>query len=160
MKKRFLAMLAAVLLPSCLFAQFGVVSPLHVNGNQLNDAYGNKVVCMVWWILRVLTSTNGVGVILVPITTFNHASAITTRFSGHSKILPKALIVTSSVFISSQVGPMIPTSRQRGVKRRGQYIAFQCFSLAEVSWCPLSSYCTEGHQSWIVRCNSSSRRMS
>lgn len=37
-------MLAAVLLPSCLFAQFGVVSPLHVNGNQLNDAYGNKVV--------------------------------------------------------------------------------------------------------------------
>ena len=44
MKKRFLAILAAVLLPSCLFAQFGVVSPLHVNGNQLNDAYGNKVV--------------------------------------------------------------------------------------------------------------------
>lgn len=44
MKKRFMAILAAVLLPSCLFAQFGVVSPLHVNGNQLNDAYGNKVV--------------------------------------------------------------------------------------------------------------------
>ena len=44
MKKRFLAILAAALLPSCLFAQFGVVSPLHVNGNQLNDAYGNKVV--------------------------------------------------------------------------------------------------------------------
>ena len=30
MKKRFLAILAAALLPSCLFAQFGVVSPLHV----------------------------------------------------------------------------------------------------------------------------------
>lgn len=44
MKKRFLAILAAALLPSCLFAQFGVVSPLHVNGNQLNDSYGNKVV--------------------------------------------------------------------------------------------------------------------
>ena len=44
MKKRMLAILTAMLLPSCLFAQFGVVSPLHVNGNQLNDAYGNKVV--------------------------------------------------------------------------------------------------------------------
>lgn len=44
MKKKFLAILAATLLPSCMFAQFGVVAPLHVNGNQLNDAYGNKVV--------------------------------------------------------------------------------------------------------------------
>lgn len=47
MKKRFLAILAAVLLPSCLFAQFGVVSPLHVNGNQLNDAMATKWFCMV-----------------------------------------------------------------------------------------------------------------
>ena len=31
-------------LPLAAFAQFGVVQPLHVNGNQFNDPYGNKVV--------------------------------------------------------------------------------------------------------------------
>ena len=31
-------------LPLTASAQFGVVQPLHVNGNQFNDPYGNKVV--------------------------------------------------------------------------------------------------------------------
>ena len=44
MRKKVLTILSALLLPACMFAQFGVVTPLHVNGNQLNDAYGNKVV--------------------------------------------------------------------------------------------------------------------
>ena len=37
-------MLALAFLPLVAWAQFGVVAPLHVNGNQLNDQYGNKVV--------------------------------------------------------------------------------------------------------------------
>lgn len=87
MKKRFLAILAAVLLPSCLFAQFGVVSPLHVNGNQLNDAYGNKVVLH--------------GVMDTPSPYFNKY-----RWGN-------TCIVISSVFILNQAGPMIPTRSQR-----------------------------------------------
>ncbi len=43
MKNLFLT-IAMATLPLGAFAQFGVVSPLHVNGNQLNDQYGNKVV--------------------------------------------------------------------------------------------------------------------
>ena len=42
--KKIFAMLAMALLPLAVSAQFGVVAPLHVNGNQLNDQYGNKVV--------------------------------------------------------------------------------------------------------------------
>lgn len=42
--KNFLFALALAAMPSALFAQFGVVEPLHVQGNQLNDRYGNKVV--------------------------------------------------------------------------------------------------------------------
>lgn len=113
MKKRFLAILAAVLLPSCLFAQFGVVSPLHVNGNQLNDAYGNKVVLH--------------GVMDTPSPYFNkyrwgysctdnNISACISYYDKileHSRILPKVPIVISSVFISNQAGPMIPTRSQR-----------------------------------------------
>lgn len=36
--------LAVALMPLAATAQFGVVAPLHVNGNQLNDEHGNKVV--------------------------------------------------------------------------------------------------------------------
>ena len=42
--KKIFTLLAMALLPFCAMAQFGVVAPLHVNGNQLNDQYGNKVV--------------------------------------------------------------------------------------------------------------------
>ena len=42
--KNLFALLAMAFLPLCASAQFGVVAPLHVNGNQLNDANGNKVV--------------------------------------------------------------------------------------------------------------------
>lgn len=42
MKSFILAVFAA--LPLAASAQFGVVAPLHVNGNQLNDQHGNKVV--------------------------------------------------------------------------------------------------------------------
>ena len=43
MRKLF-TLLALALLPLGAMAQFGVVTPLHVNGNQLNDQFGNKVV--------------------------------------------------------------------------------------------------------------------
>jgi roadblock/LC7 domain-containing protein len=42
--KNFLMTLAVALMPLAATAQFGVVAPLHVNGNQLNDEHGNKVV--------------------------------------------------------------------------------------------------------------------
>lgn len=42
--KKIISVLAMALLPLAIWAQFGVVAPLHVNGNQLNDQYGNKVV--------------------------------------------------------------------------------------------------------------------
>ncbi len=42
--KKFYAMLAMAVVPLMASAQFGVVAPLHVNGNQLNDQNGNKVV--------------------------------------------------------------------------------------------------------------------
>lgn len=42
--KKILLALAILAMPLGAFAQFGVVAPLHVNGNQLNDQYGNKVV--------------------------------------------------------------------------------------------------------------------
>jgi hypothetical protein len=44
--KNFLMTLAVALMPLAATAQFGVVAPLHVNGNQLNDEHGNKVCCM------------------------------------------------------------------------------------------------------------------
>ncbi len=43
MKKQLFAF-GLTLLSAGGYAQFGVVAPLHVNGNQLNDQYGNKVV--------------------------------------------------------------------------------------------------------------------
>lgn len=42
--KNFLLAMAVAVMPFEAFAQFGVVAPLHVNGNQLNDEHGNKVV--------------------------------------------------------------------------------------------------------------------
>lgn len=42
--KNFLIFAAMALSSIGAYAQFGVVTPLHVNGNQLNDQYGNKVV--------------------------------------------------------------------------------------------------------------------
>ncbi|MBQ2181076.1 MAG: glycosyl hydrolase family 5, partial [Bacteroidaceae bacterium] len=39
-----IAALLLCALPSTVFAQFGVVQPLHVQGNQFRDPYGNKVV--------------------------------------------------------------------------------------------------------------------
>ncbi len=42
--RKVYSMLALAFLPLVAWAQFGVVAPLHVNGNQLNDQYGNKVV--------------------------------------------------------------------------------------------------------------------
>lgn len=43
--KKILAFIGSLLLlPMAALAQFGVVAPLHVSGNQLNDQYGNKVV--------------------------------------------------------------------------------------------------------------------
>lgn len=42
--KNLLAIAAMMLLPMSGMAQFGLVAPLHVSGNQLNDANGNKVV--------------------------------------------------------------------------------------------------------------------
>jgi hypothetical protein len=42
--KKLLVALGLALLSASGHAQFGVVAPLHVNGNQLNDQYGNKVV--------------------------------------------------------------------------------------------------------------------
>jgi hypothetical protein len=42
--KKVLSFIGALLLSSSAFAQFGVVAPLHVQGKQLNDEYGNKVV--------------------------------------------------------------------------------------------------------------------
>ena len=39
-----IAALLLCALPSTAFAQFGVVQPLHVQGNQFRDPYGNKVV--------------------------------------------------------------------------------------------------------------------
>lgn len=44
MKKFYKAIVAFLTLPLAAFGQFGVVQPLHVNGNQFNDPYGNKVV--------------------------------------------------------------------------------------------------------------------
>lgn len=44
MKRKVFLLLAVLMMPAAMFAQFGVVAPLHVSGNQLNDAYGNKVV--------------------------------------------------------------------------------------------------------------------
>lgn len=42
--KNLLLTFVVALMPLGVFAQFGVVAPLHVSGNQLNDQYGNKVV--------------------------------------------------------------------------------------------------------------------
>lgn len=42
--KKLLLSLAVGFISLSGFAQFGVVAPLHVSGNQLNDEYGNKVV--------------------------------------------------------------------------------------------------------------------
>jgi len=44
MKKMMKAVIGLLTLPLAAFAQFGVVQPLHVSGNQFNDPYGNKVV--------------------------------------------------------------------------------------------------------------------
>ena len=44
MNKKIVIALSLFLLPLSMLAQFGVVKPLHVNGNQFNDPYGNKVV--------------------------------------------------------------------------------------------------------------------
>ena len=44
MKKFIKAVAVALAMPLTALAQFGVVQPLHVEGNQFKDPYGNKVV--------------------------------------------------------------------------------------------------------------------
>ena len=42
--KKFLTLIAILCLACTAWAQFGTISPLHVEGNQLKDSHGNTVV--------------------------------------------------------------------------------------------------------------------
>lgn len=144
--KHFLLSLTMAVMPMGVFAQFGVVAPLHVSGKQLVDQGGHAVVLH--------------GVMDTPNPYFNRyrwGSACNDGTVASVYQLLRQGLRGSSKSGEGYVLQHFPTAsrplldQQWPCKQRSRHLAVQCRSSAQVSADALLAYCSESFEPRTLR---------